>query len=82
MSLSVPNPALTNALTNVDARFCRAESTAGPVAARPSTRCILYTCRRARAGRWQLAPIAAVGCTPIHAPPCTTMRRYAPSHAY
>ena len=44
MSLSVPKPALTNALTKVDARFCRAESTAGPLAARPSTRCILYTC--------------------------------------
>ena len=53
MSLSVPKPALTNALTNVDARFCRAESTAGPVAARPSTRCILYTCR-APGGRQQV----------------------------
>ncbi len=82
MSLSVPKPALTNALTKVDARFCRAESTAGPVAARPSTRCILYTCRGTRARRWQLAPIAAVGCTPIHAPPCTTIRRHAPSHTY
>ena len=41
MSLSCPNPALTKALTNVDARFCRAESTAGPEGARPSTRCVL-----------------------------------------
>eukprot|EP00955_Chlamydomonas_euryale_P023798 250757-Chlamydomonas_euryale.AAC.8 len=42
-SLSAPKPALTKALTNVEARFWRAESTAAPAGARPSTRCVLYT---------------------------------------
>jgi hypothetical protein len=37
-SLSVPNPALTKALTSVAARFWRAESTAGPWGWRPSAR--------------------------------------------
>ena len=32
-SLSCPKPALTKALTKVEARFCRAESTAAPVGA-------------------------------------------------
>lgn len=35
-SLSVPKPALTKALTSVDARFWRALSTAGPCGWRPS----------------------------------------------
>ena len=43
ISLSWPNPALTKALTKVEARFWRAESTAGPAGARPSVRWDLYT---------------------------------------
>lgn len=34
-----PKPALTNALTNVAAKFCLAESTLAPTLARPSSKC-------------------------------------------
>lgn len=37
-SLSCPKPAFTNALTNVEARFWRAESSAGPCGWRPSAK--------------------------------------------
>ena len=43
--MSAPKPAFTKAFTKVAARLARAESTAGPAGALPSTRCDLYTCR-------------------------------------